>query len=154
MHVKYQVNVVKNPENLATEPSGYITEERTPVTIYRRILRPARITFNGDRAVTDNVQGTSDAVEMESWTLNKSLNNNMNNMNKRWIFGSTRSFSLIYLILIKFSETFRFLCTLWSEHKIVSTTSTSFFYLHFIWFSDRFFQRRFLCNFLFFRENI
>ncbi|CCD69617.1 uncharacterized protein CELE_F43C11.3 [Caenorhabditis elegans] len=72
MHVKYQVNVVKNPENLATESSGYITEERTPVTIYRRILRPARITFNEDRVVTDNVQGTSDAVEMESWTLNKS----------------------------------------------------------------------------------
>ncbi|CAA80147.1 uncharacterized protein CELE_ZK512.7 [Caenorhabditis elegans] len=68
-HVRYQVNVVRNQEN--PSDSTYLTGERTPVTVYRRILRPARITFTGDGVITDSWQGTSDAVEMESWTLNR-----------------------------------------------------------------------------------
>ncbi|CAO4370638.1 unnamed protein product [Caenorhabditis nigoni] len=69
-HIRYRVNVVDNDKLPQTE-STYLTGERTPVTVYRRILRPARITFTGDSVVTDSWQGTSDPVELESWTLNR-----------------------------------------------------------------------------------
>ncbi|CAL2036740.1 unnamed protein product [Caenorhabditis brenneri] len=69
-HIRYRVNVLEN-QQIPPAEQGYLTEERRPVTIYTRILRPARITFTGDGVATDHWQGTSDAVEMESWTLNR-----------------------------------------------------------------------------------
>ncbi|KAF1761109.1 hypothetical protein GCK72_009363 [Caenorhabditis remanei] len=70
-HIRYRVNVLNRQELPQPEETPYLTQERTPVMVYRRILRPARITFTGDGVATDSWQGTSDAVEMESWTLNR-----------------------------------------------------------------------------------
>lgn len=64
-------NHIHNRVKILDANSHYLTGQETPVAIYRRVLRPAKISFIGKSVVTDQWRGTNDAVELDSWTLSK-----------------------------------------------------------------------------------